>query len=68
MDKRFDTLLLRLPAMDELRERIPGLPPYAALVLTLEPMVQSGVISSEEYLKWAAGLITARGRSLFGPN
>lgn len=57
-----------LTMMDELRERVPEIHPYAALVLTLETMVQQGEISSEEYLKWAAGLVSSHRKWLFGLN
>ena len=48
-----------------MRERVPDLHPYTALVLTLEPMVKRNEITSEEYLKWAAILRTTQGKELF---
>lgn len=57
-----------LSLLDELRLRVPELHPYAALVLTLEPMMQRHEITSDEYLKWAAMLVTSRKGGLFSEN
>jgi len=68
MDNRTQPQPQPLHAMEELRDRLPELHPYMALVLTLEPMVDRGDISSEEYLKWAAMLVSAQGKWLFSDN
>ncbi len=55
-------------ALHELRLRVPELHPYAALTLTLESMLLRGEIDSDEYLRLAAALVTARRKPLFTPN
>jgi hypothetical protein len=57
-----------LPAVRELRERIPQLHPVVALNLTIEPMLLRGEVTSEEYLKLASVLVAASGKWLFGHN
>jgi len=68
MDNRVPPQPSPLPAVRELRERIPQLHPVAALNLTLEPMLLRGEVTSEEYLKLAAVLVASSGRWLFGNN
>lgn len=68
MDNRNQPAQIPLPLMDELRSRMPGLHPYMALILTLEPMLQGGEIGSEEYLKWAAALVASQKKGLFSHN
>lgn len=55
-------------ALHELRMRVPSLHPYAALMLTLEPMLLRGEISSDQYLRLAAALVTAQRKPLFTLN
>lgn len=52
----------------ELRERMPMLHPYAALNLTIEPMLVNGEIESERYIEFAAALLIANGKPLYTPN
>ncbi len=57
-----------LPAVRELRERMPQLHPVAALNLTLDLMLTRGEVTSEEYLKLAAVLVASSGKWLFSAN
>jgi hypothetical protein len=55
-------------ALEELRERIPALHPYMALVLTLEPMLLRGEVTSEQYLQLAASLLASQRRPMYTAN
>lgn len=68
MDYRYSQEPTPLTMLDELRDRIPGLHPFAALALTLEPMLLRGEISSETYLHYAAAMRLAQGKPLFSAN
>ena len=57
-----------LPMHTELRERVPELHPYTALILTLDTMAVREEISPEAYLRWAAMLVVSHGKPLYTPN
>lgn len=54
--------------MHRLRETMPWLHPYTALVLSLEMMLERREIDTDEYLKWAAALRLSHGKQLFEMN
>ena len=57
-----------LSLLDEVRDRMPELHPYTALILTIDLMLVRGEISTEEYQKYAAGLVASRRKPLFTHN
>ena len=54
--------------LEELRDRVPTLHPYAALVLTLEPMLVRGEIRHEQYIELAAVITASQNKPLFSDN
>lgn len=54
--------------LEQLRDRVPTLHPYAALVLTLEPMLVRGEIRHEQYLELAAAIVASQNKPLFSDN
>lgn len=55
-------------ALEQLRERVPALHPFMALVLTLDPMLLRGEVNSEQYLQLAASLLASQRRPMFTAN